>query len=381
VTMSIKARSAIGLAGHEGDAVTWLDERGAWETSSAYTKVPVGWVAAFIKANPIERDGGKTWERSLPEGQYQYQDDAPGEQPGAGWSAKFPHPLGAAADRAYYAHWVQSPYANDYLEDMAEAAIDDLHLGKEDATDFLGVSFSSLDSVGHAFGPRSHEVQDVLVRLDATFEKLINHLDEKVGRANYVLGLSSDHGVADIPEQVPHAGRQSSQQVIGAIEEALKPFFGNGPCVAASAYTDIYLSPGVLDRLKTDKRAMAAVRDALLALPGIARVLRADEIATPEARASNDKQVRAAALSYFGPRSGDLIIIPKENWLLAPSPTTHGTLYPYDQQVPVIFFGAGIQPGVNDDPATPADVVVTLGSLVGVQLPSPDGRVLKTALR
>src|SRR4030095_15318113 len=129
----------------------------------------------------------------------------------AGWSTTFPHPLGPAGDAAYVSHWITSPYANDYLGEMAEAASDALHLGKGDGVDFLGVSFSSLDSVGHNYGPRSHEVQDVLVRLDATLGKLLQYLDENVGEGNYVLGMSADHGVADIPEQVPEGGRQRAE--------------------------------------------------------------------------------------------------------------------------------------------------------------------------
>jgi predicted AlkP superfamily pyrophosphatase or phosphodiesterase len=380
VTMSIKARSAIGLAGHEADSVTWLDERGAWETSTAYAKTPAPWLAAFVKGNPLDRDAGKTWERTLPVDRYQFMDEAPGERGGAGWSATFPHPLGAAGDRAYLAHWLQSPFADAYLEEMAEAAIDDLKLGQESRTDFLGVSFSALDAVGHGYGPRSHEVQDLLVRLDTTIAKLIAHLDQKVGRNNYVLGLSADHGVADIPDQVG-GGRQSSEQVIATIEEALKPLMPGGPFVTASAYTDIYLKPVAVERLKSDKRAMSAVSDALVKLPGITRVLRADELGSANARESKDPQVRAAALSYFAGRSGDIIIIPKENWLLAASATTHGTLYPYDQRVPVILFGAGIQAGPRDEPATPADLTATLAAIAGVQLPSPDGHVLRvTAL-
>ena len=109
--------------------------------------------------------------------------------------------------------------------------------------------------------------------------------------------------------------------------------------------------------------------------------LKGDDLASPSARTSNDPQVRAAALSYFPGRSGDIIIIPKENWLLAASVTTHGTLYSYDQRVPVLFYGAGIRSGVYSDPATPADVAATLASIVGVRLPSPDGQVLKNALR
>ncbi len=381
VTMSFKARSAIGLAGHEADSVTWFDERGAWQTSTAYSKVPVGWVSAFVKANPVERDADKVWERTLPADRYQYSDDAPGEKGGGGWTAKFPHQLGPAGDRAYYTHWLESPFADEYLEQMAEAAIDALDLGKKDRTDFLGVSFSTLDRVGHAYGPRSHEVQDTLVRLDATLGKLLDHLDEKVGAGNYVLALGADHGVADVPEQITGGGRQSGAQIVAAVETALKGVYGQGPFVAANAYTDLYLRKGVYDRLKKDPKTLKAVKDALLALPGLAHVLTADEVSTPQARSSKDPVVRAAALSYFAGRSGDLILVPKENWLLAQSTTTHGTLYPYDQRVPVILFGGCIQAGVRDDPATPADLAATLASIVGVRLPSPDGQVLKAAIK
>jgi arylsulfatase A-like enzyme len=224
-------------------------------------------------------------------------------------------------------------------------------------------------------------VQDVLVRLDATLARLLDHLDAKVGKDNYVLALGADHGVADVPEQIQNAGRQSGQQIIAAIDTALKPILGDGPFLAASAYTDLYFRPGVFDRVKRDPKAIAAVKEALLALPGIARVLQPDDLTTPAARTSTDPQIRAAALSYFASRSGDLILIPKENWLLAASVTTHGTLYGYDQRVPVLFYGATIKPGAYDDAATPADIVPTLGAIVGVQLPSPDGQVLKAALR
>ena len=380
VTMSIKSRSAIGLAGHEGDSVTWLDERGAWETSTAYTKTPDAWLAAFVKGNPITRDAGKVWERTLLANRYQYSDDGAGEGKPNGWSTTFPHPLGPAGDAAYIAHWVQSPFANDYLGEMAEAAIDSLHLGKGPNIDFLGVSFSSLDVVGHTFGPRSHEVQDVLVRLDATLGKLLEYLDENVGDGNYVLALSADHGVGDIPEQIGNGGRQTAPVITAAVEAALKPLLGKGPFVETNAYTDLYLKPEAAEKLKSDPRVFKAISDALLKVSGVGRVLKGDDLASESARTSKDREVRAAALSYFPGRSGDIIIIPKENWLLAASVTTHGTLYPYDQRVPVLFYGAGIRPGAYNDPATPADVAATLASIVGVQLPSPDGQVLKSAL-
>jgi predicted AlkP superfamily pyrophosphatase or phosphodiesterase len=380
--MSMKARSAIGLAGHKGDFVTWFGDRNAWDTSSAFTKKPVPWFAGFLKENPAERDAEKTWERTLPVERYQYDDDAPGERGSAGWGATFPHPLGAAGNAAYYAHWMQSPYLDEYLGEMAAAAVDQMHLGTENRTDFLGVSFSSLDPVGHAFGPRSHEVQDMLVRLDATIGKLLDHLDTKVGAGNYVVAMSADHGVADLPEQTPAGGRQSATTVRAALDAALTPAFGGGASfIAAISGSEVYFKPGIYDRLKKDAATLQAARAAVMALTGIARVLTSGEIATPEARRSTDPQIRAAALSYFPGRSGDLTVLVKEHWIMTATGTTHGTSYDYDRRVPVILYGAGIQPGVQEEAAMPLDLAVTIASLVGVGLPSADGRVLTSALK
>ena len=382
ITMSLKARSAIGLAGHVADAVIWLDERGAWETSSAFAKEPLGWIANFIKANPLERDAGKTWERALPADRYTGADDAPGEGQPHGWSSTFPHPLGVGGDRVYYARWITSPYADAYLEQMAEAAIDENKLGQEGTTDFLGISFSTLDLIGHSFGPRSQEVQDDLTRLDGVIGTLLDHLDEKVGAGNYVLALSADHGVADIPDQVPGGGRVVTSVLQGSIDAVLKSAgYGDGPFVAAVAGSDVYLKPGIYDHLRQDARTMKAVVDGLEKLSGVARVLTADQVSPAAARTSKDPQIRATALSYFAGRSGDLIVIPKENWIMGAVVTTHGTLNPYDQHVPVLLFGDGIRAGVRSDAATPADIAPTLAHIAGVKLEAPDGKVLTSALK
>jgi len=380
-TMSMKARSAIGLAGHKGDFVTWFGDRNVWETSSVFTKAPVPWFVAFLKGNPPERDAGKTWERTLPAERYQYDDDAPGERGSGGWGAKFPHPMGAAGDTAYYAHWMQSPYLDEFLGEMAATAVDEMKLGTENRTDFLGVSFSSLDSVGHGFGPRSHEIQDMLVRLDATIGKLLDHLDKKVGAGNYVVAMSSDHGVMELPEQGTGGGRQPAAAVRAALDGAMtRAYGGDASFIAAINGAEVYLKPGVYDRLKKDPATLQAAREAVTALPGVARVLTSDDVSSPEARRSDDPQVRAVALSYYPGRSGDLIVIVKENWIMPATGTTHGTMYAYDQRVPVILYGSGIRPGIHEEPATPLDLSVTIASMVGVQLPSPDGQVLTGAL-
>lgn len=383
VTLSIKARSAIGLAGHGADMAVWFnEERGTWLTSSAYASSFDPALRRYIDAHPVTADYGKTWERTYDVAAYKNTDEGEGERPSAGWTRTFPHPLTSASgnpDSAYFTLWLRSPYADDYLGRMAAAMVDEKGLGTSGRTDFLGVSFSSLDLVGHQFGPNSHEVQDMVARLDRTIGALLDHLDAKVGRGRYVLALTSDHGVAEIPEQVG-SGRTTSRDVSAAVDAALQPIFGPGKYVAFSAYTDIYLSSGVLDRLKQNPAATRAALDALRALPGIAFAFRGDEVSDPSHRTDADPVKRAAALNYYQGRSGDLIIVPKEKWIFSTSATTHGTLYPYDQRVPVIFFGAGVKAGRQSTPATPADVAPTLANMTNVPLPGTDGQALRSAM-
>jgi hypothetical protein len=385
VTMSIKARSAIGLGGQKADAVTWFDERGAWTTSSAYTARPLPWLQEYIDAHPVSDDNGKTWDRSLDPSEYQNADDSPGEKPPTGWTNVFPHKVvgvpGAKTPAAFFSQWLRSPFADEYLERMAEHAIDTLQLGTGRSVDFLGVSFSALDASGHNFGPESHEVQDMLVRLDLTIGRLLDHLDAKVGRGRYVVGFSADHGVARIPEQVPGAGRVTSAQISAAVDAALTPIFGPGKYLAYSGYTDLYLAPGAYKRVAARPDAVAALRDKLTAVPGIDRMFLSDEVKDASARTDADPVRRAAALSHYHGRSGDLIIVPREQWILnSTAATTHGTLQPYDQRVPVIFFGAGVAPGRYSGPSTPADLAPTLAALAQVPFVLADGRVLRDAL-
>ena len=232
VTFSLKARAAITMAGHKGDAATWFDTgTGAWVTSSPYGTMP--FVEDYVKKNPVAEDFGKTWTLSLPDSRYLYDEKALGASQMEGWPDSLPYTLkgkaeNASPDAAFYEQWANSPFADTYLTNMAESAVDSLGLGKSGATDYLGVSYSSVDYVGHTFGPRSREIQDVLVRLDKDLGELFAHLDQKVGRGNYVVALSADHGVAPIPDRHGKdgvdAGVLSLPELKDRIEKALEPF-------------------------------------------------------------------------------------------------------------------------------------------------------------
>jgi len=377
VTMSMKARSAIGLAGHGGDIVLWFDTRGGWQTSTAFAAKPTPIIQQYIAQHPVTSDYGFSWERLYDPSVYQNKDDNPAERAPTGWTRTFPHVLGSKSgkpDAQFYGHWMRSPRSDAYLGKMAAATVDALSLGKGPQTDFLGVSFSALDLIGHAYGPNSHEVQDIVARLDVTIGELLDHLDATVGAGNYVVAFSADHGVAQIPEDTGAGGRETNDETTAAINKALVPFLGPGTYIANAAYTDIYLQKPALKRMKKDPAVASAVLDALRAMTGIAQAYTAAEIAAPGARTSSDSVKRAAAFNYYPGRSGDIIIVPKENWILSTSATTHGTLYPYDQHVPVIFYGAAVRQQKFEDAASPADIAPSLAVLAGIPFHTSDGR-------
>ena len=383
-TFSLKERSAIMLAGHGADAAVWHGGGNTWLTSSAYTRQSVPFLADFIRERPIDRDYGVRWTRMLPIEQYLYDDEAIGERPPADWEGTFPHVLEGEAetsDRQFFERWRTSPWSDAYLNAMALAAIDALELGQRETTDYLGIGYSALDLVGHRFGPSSHEVQDVLVRLDVTVGALLDALDARVGPNNYVIGLSADHGVSPIPEQVAargiDAGRMRNRELRERLENALAPFLGPGERIAGMAANGVYFTPGVYERLQGDSRALDAAIEALRGSPGIDRVFRGETLSGR--RESIDDLERAAALSYHPDRSGDLLIMAKPYWI-GGNAASHGTANLYDRRVPVLLFGAGIRGGRYHRAATPADIAPTLAYLVGVTLAEPDGRVLAEAL-
>jgi predicted AlkP superfamily pyrophosphatase or phosphodiesterase len=385
VSLSLKARSAIMLAGHKGDAVTWLSEAlDVWETSSAFGEaVPA--VNAFVQANPIDADYGKTWDRLLPLERYQFADTLIGEAPPREWTATFPHVLSSASgkpDEIYHTQWERSPFANDFLGRFAAALVESLKLGQRDTTDVLAVSFSSPDLVGHAFGPRSQEVQDMYARLDLTIGALLDRLDAQVGPDRYVVALSADHGVTDIPEQLKEsgrdAGRLSSRAFADIIEARPVATAGPGRYLTAISGNDVHFEPGMYTKLAATPRALNAVIRDLSAQPGIARVFRGEDL--ERGTTSRDTLTRAAALSYVKGGSGELVFALKPGWMVSVSGTTHSSGNADDQRVPMILFGRGVRPGHYRESVTPADIAPTLAALTGITMPNAEGRVLRAAL-
>jgi predicted AlkP superfamily pyrophosphatase or phosphodiesterase len=333
----------------------------------------------------MDTDHGKVWTRLLPPSHYSEPDAGEGEAPPPSWTTTFPHALigkNRLPDAQFHDLWQHSPFADAYVGRMAAGLAQSFRLGSRETTDVLAVGFSSPDLVGHQFGPLSQEVRDMYAQLDRTIGILLDRLDQLVGRNQYVVSLTSDHGVSEIPEQLTRqghsAGRLIASTISGVAQQAAEGVFGPGRYVARVVSNDIYFHPGIYDRLKAQPGALDAVVKAIAAREGIDRVLRTEDL--PAAANSSDRILRAAALSYVPGRSGDLILVTKPGWMFSVEGTTHGSSNPDDQRVPIIFMGHGIRPGIYADAATPADVAPTLAAIAGIAMPRAEGHALSTAI-
>ena len=389
VSLAVKPRSAVMMAGKGATAATWVGADG-WQTSTAYAREPVPEVVRALGPAPFERERTMVWTRVDDEASYGGSDAGLGERPPAGWTNLFPHPLlSPDAPKEFIELWQTSPYADEQLGAVAAALVDSYRLGRRGATvDFLGVSFPATDKVGHDFGPESHELQDVLVRLDRTLGALLTALDRLVGRDRYVIALSADHGVAPVPEirqaQGESGGRVALATVADTVNAALTAAgLGPGPHVARVEYTEVYLTEAARARVTADviAPALAAIR----ALPGVATAVWTPSLADLD---GTDPVLRAMQAGFVAGRSGDITLAPAPYWIFVPgrnpkggNATTHGSANAYDQHVPLIFLGAPFPPGRVADPATPADAAPTLAATVGLRMDGVEGRPLAAATR
>jgi predicted AlkP superfamily pyrophosphatase or phosphodiesterase len=385
VSISLKPDTAVTLAGHGGDVVTWFDGGArSFVTSRAYGEGPSPDLTAFFSTNPLNQELTPTWTLKKSPEAYINADATLGQRPPAGRDGLFPHAIGGpgAPDAGAIGLWMESPASDRYLGRMAASLIEKLALGADAAPDVLAIGFSALDLVGHRFGPDSREIEDVLINLDQTIGDLLGVLDRRVGPSGYVLALTSDHGVAPIPEAAG-GGRVMTEDLEERIADVLQSRWGAGRpgayAVVRSPY--VYFAPGVLARVRADEGLWKEVLGAITSHPGVLRVLSAGELAP----SSGDPLVRTAALNYFAGRSGDLVIVAKPGWVAGgrngTAATSHGTPHDYDRRVPVVLFGNGIRATRVAQAASPADIAPTLAHLAGITLPQAEGRVLREALR
>jgi predicted AlkP superfamily pyrophosphatase or phosphodiesterase len=393
VTVSAKDRAAIMMGGHLADAAYWMEDT-LFVTSSYYRPDLPGWVRSFNAGGKVTSYFGTQWERLLPAAAYEMvgPDDVRAESDVAGTGRTFPHRL--AGEPTPGAKFVEafevSPFGNDVLADFVMRAVVEEGLGRDSVPDLLGISFSANDRVGHAYGPDSHEVMDVTIRLDRTLARLFAFLDRTVGLANVLMVLTADHGVAPLPEVFATlhpgaAGRRVRPEIVTqAVDSALRARYGPAPAPGWVVYhgqQQLYLNRAALrGRRVTLEEAERAARAAVLSLSIAHDALTSGELESARAQGSR----AGAVLSFYPGRTGDIY------YEMAPyiledegsNGTSHGTPWAYDQQVPLMFFGRGIVPGIRRTPATVADLAPTLSAILGLTAPGgSQGRVLAEALR
>jgi predicted AlkP superfamily pyrophosphatase or phosphodiesterase len=369
IGISIKDRSAILPVGHMADAAYWYDnDSNHWVTSNYYRAELPEWVRKVNKEEGYQRYIGAKW---LP---FDAKDDS--SQPFC--------TMVAGTDIRYCGSLEATPWGNEMIENFAERAIAAEGLGHHSGTDILAVSFSSNDYVGHAVGPDDPAVRDISIRTDRLLCKFLDYIDESVGVGNSLVVLTADHGVAPIPEvnearKMP-GGRLSDGRMIETINDALEQRFGPGQWLLPGPVLMPYLNLELIRSHKLDAGEVERVAaEAARTEPHIARVYtRGDLLA---GRVQRDALGRSVSLGFYGPRSGNLLIVQEPYYLFDASGTSHGTPYGYDTHVPVIFLGSGIRSGSYSTRISVNDIAPTMAAILDVGQPSGSiGRVLTEML-
>ena len=371
IGISAKDRASILPSGHMADAAYWFDnDSNHFVSSTYYMKELPAWVNQVNQDGPIRKYLGVTWSPV---------NAKPGDKPFC--------TMAAGGELRFCGAIEATPFGNEMLEDFAEKAIENEALGMHEGTDVLALSLSSNDYVGHALGPDAPEVRDISIRTDILIGKLLDFIDAKIGAGNTLLVFTADHGVAPVPEvnqarKMP-GGRLDSAAIAQTIGNALSARFGKGDWFLADAYGFFYLNYETVKKNNadaTDVRRFAA--DLARGLPHITRVYTRDELLAGQGAASGDFVGRAAQLGFYGPRSGDLVLIPEPYYMFYASGTTHAAPFGYDTHVPLIFYGPGIRAGAYYQPVTINDVAPTLAAILDVETPSgASGKILSMMLQ
>jgi predicted AlkP superfamily pyrophosphatase or phosphodiesterase len=282
---SAKPRAAVLISGRNADAAYWYDrQNGHFVTSDYYQEVEPAWLIDFHRELFVDRYFGQAWE-PLPEvvsADAVYEIEPVEREP---FEHRFPHPLGRATvvpeEDFYEDLYDASPFVDDYLGVFAKALIRSEGLGRDAATDFLGLSFSAADNVGHDWGPNSPELLDVMLRLDRTLGDLLAFVDEEIGREHVVVAVTSDHGVNPLPAYLQRHGVDARRLGVDDIlcfqrlEGELEQRFGEGKWFAADRRFDRELAAArgvALAELEAETRRL------LEGCPGVARVWTRSEL-------------------------------------------------------------------------------------------------------
>jgi predicted AlkP superfamily pyrophosphatase or phosphodiesterase len=383
IGISIKDRGSILPAGHMADGAYWYDEKvGKFISSTFYMTALPTWVENFNKRNLPDKYLSQQWNTLYPI--EQYVESGPDNTPyegklGGKEKPVFPYDLPAMFKKNGYDILSYTPFSNDYLTEMAKAAIDGEKMGADAWPDFLCVSYSATDKLGHAVGPNAIELEDIYLRLDRSLADLFKKLDETAGKGNYVVFLSADHAVAENPQyltdnKVP-AGFLRSSNIKARLSEFLQKYFPGKEVLQAVMNEQIYFNH---DAFSSDPKtggvdlliATELTINFLLQEKGIANAY--PKSVLRQGNYSEGGQKGMAIRGYNPKRSGDIAVILEPGWYDAwtLTGTTHGSSYTYDTHVPVLFFGKGIRHGSSVLPYTITDIAPTLAILLETKFPN-----------
>jgi predicted AlkP superfamily pyrophosphatase or phosphodiesterase len=384
IGISIKDRGAVLPAGHNPDGAYWFDAKSGNFITSTYYKagLPV-WVDQFNARKLAEKFIMQDWTTLLPVEQYKESgpDDAPYENRLKGKErSTFPYKLAELRKlNGEYEMLLNTPYGNDLVAEMAKAALEGEGLGQDNVTDFLAISFSSTDRIGHAMGPNSVEIEDSYLRLDQQLAALLTTLDEKVGKNEYLVFLTADHGVAEVPQYMKDlkmpGGYFRPSFVEANLNEFLAKYFPGKKIVESLSTEQVYINHEVFD---TEPRssgvdlliATQLIEKFLLSTEGVAEVFNRTVIQQSN---FNEGGMKGKIVRGFHPkRSGDLMFALESGWLAWGGITgsTHGSGYAYDTHVPILFYGAGVKPGASVKPYEITDIAPTLALLLNLRIPT-----------
>jgi predicted AlkP superfamily pyrophosphatase or phosphodiesterase len=376
IGIALKDRGAILPAGHIANGAYWFDSfDGSFITSTFYMKVLPQWVKDFNAQKNANKFINTSWTTLLPIEKYteSTEDDQPYESKLLGETKSvFPHELVGTRGN-FYETIKTTPFGNTITKDFALAAIEGENLGKGENTDFLTLSFSSPDYAGHAFGPNSIEVEDVYLRLDKDIEEILNTLDSKFGKNNYLVFLSADHGVADVPgfwkqNKLP-AGLLPTVGMRTLANEALKAKFGSAEIIKAEDNSQYYLNYQILkEKSISTTQVYEVIKDAIIGVEGVSDIINLHDL-----NGSNLPESLLAKIKngYNAKRSGDIMILSKPQWFGGrPTGTTHGTIYNYDSHVPAVFFGWKVPKGESFDRYSISDIAPTIANMLNILEPS-----------
>jgi hypothetical protein len=397
VSLSNKDRSAVLMGGKLGSAY-WFEDS-LLITSTYYSQQLPHWVDEFNRSGTIQKYFGSVWTERNPAAASRLCDidDPPYEQSPTGLGRTFPHLVVGNSTTAItpsYYHIVQfTPYSTEILFAATEKACLAESLGMRGVADMLCVGISGTDEIGHIYGPMSHEVFDNALRVDTMLADFFSFLEKHVGLKNCIVALTSDHGIPPIPEYLKKrtpgidAGRISSARINEMVTGVLNARYGKAPVgkqwLDQVIEAEVNISRDVLHTKELELNAVTQMlKDSLAHVAPFAAAFTHEELTRRDVSDSIGKMFQHA---YNDERSADIIFALKPYYIISggdPVGTNHGQPYEYDTHVPLVFVGERFRPGTYAEEASPIDLAVTLGEILGVEFP-PDreGRVLKEALR